>query len=78
MKINARGQISISSELRQKLGLKPGTEVEFEIVAQGLLIHKKHQQDKAEQIQSQIELMSGQGDIDISTDQVLRLTRGAN
>lgn len=76
MKINARGQISIPSELRKKLGLKPGMEIEMEIVAQGLLIHKKNQQDQQDKVRSLIERMSGQGDIDLSTNQILQMTRG--
>jgi AbrB family looped-hinge helix DNA binding protein len=41
MKIGDRGQVTIPREFREKLGLKPHTEVEFEIAHGRLMIKKK-------------------------------------
>ena len=41
MKIGERGQITIPKELRDKFGLKPETEVEFQIVNNSILLRKK-------------------------------------
>ncbi len=41
MKIGERGQVTIPKELREKLGLKPATEVEFQVVKNTILLRKK-------------------------------------
>lgn len=39
MRISSSGQVTIPAELRERCGLQPGTEVEFELVEGGLLLH---------------------------------------
>jgi AbrB family looped-hinge helix DNA binding protein len=41
MKIGERGQVTIPKELRHKFGLKPETEVEFQVVNNAILLRKK-------------------------------------
>jgi AbrB family looped-hinge helix DNA binding protein len=41
MKVGERGQVTIPKELREKFGLKPETEVEFQIVNNSILLRKK-------------------------------------
>jgi AbrB family looped-hinge helix DNA binding protein len=41
MKIGERGQVTIPKELREKFGLKPKTEVEFQVVDNSILLRKK-------------------------------------
>ncbi len=41
MKIGERGQVTIPKELREKFGLKPETEVEFQVVNNSILLRKK-------------------------------------
>lgn len=41
MKIGERGQVTIPKDLREKFGLKPETEVEFQVVNNTLLLRKK-------------------------------------
>ena len=41
MKIGERGQVTIPKDLREKFGLKPETEVEFQVVNNALLLRKK-------------------------------------
>ncbi|GMR24727.1 MAG: hypothetical protein BMS9Abin37_3320 [Acidobacteriota bacterium] len=38
--ISAKGQITVPAELREKLGLTPGTRVEFELRKGGVLVRK--------------------------------------
>jgi antitoxin PrlF len=40
--ISAKGQITVPKAVRDTLGLRPGTRVEFELVAQGALLRKGH------------------------------------
>jgi AbrB family looped-hinge helix DNA binding protein len=41
MRIGERGQVTIPKDLREKFGLKPETEVEFQVVNDSILLRKK-------------------------------------
>ena len=41
MKIGERGQVTIPKDLRERFGLKPETEVEFQVVNNSILLRKK-------------------------------------
>ncbi len=41
MKIGERGQVTIPKDLRDRFGLKPETEVEFQVVDNSILLRKK-------------------------------------
>ena len=41
MKIGERGQVTIPKDLREQLGLKPETEVEFQVVDNSIVLRKK-------------------------------------
>jgi len=40
--ISAKGQITVPKAVRDELGLRPGTRVEFELTALGALLRKGH------------------------------------
>ena len=40
--ISAKGQITVPKAVRDKLGLRPGTQVEVELTAEGALLRKGH------------------------------------
>ena len=40
--ISSKGQITVPKAVRDKLGLRPGTRVEFELTAQGAWLRKGH------------------------------------
>lgn len=40
--ISTKGQITVPKQLRDKLGLRPGTTVEFELAEGGVLMRKGH------------------------------------
>ena len=40
--ISSKGQITVPKALRQKLGLRAGTRVEFELTVEGVLLRKGH------------------------------------
>jgi len=40
--ISAKGQITVPKAVRDELGLRPGTTVEFELTAEGALLRKGH------------------------------------
>ncbi len=41
MKIGERGQVTIPKDLRERFGLKPETEVEFQVVNNSILLRKR-------------------------------------
>lgn len=38
--ISSKGQVTVPAEVREQLGLVPGTPVEFELTAEGVLLRK--------------------------------------
>ena len=40
--ISSKGQITVPKAVRDKLGLRPGVRVEFEVTAEGALLRKGH------------------------------------
>jgi AbrB family looped-hinge helix DNA binding protein len=41
MKVGERGQVTIPKEIRDRFGIVPATEVEFDVLANSILIRKK-------------------------------------
>jgi AbrB family looped-hinge helix DNA binding protein len=77
MKITTKGQVTIPVEIREKLGLLPNSEVEFEVVGQTVRIRKVRRAEGAgHRGMSIVQRMRGRGSIRMTTDQILALTRG--
>lgn len=74
MKITTKGQVTIPQHLRRKLGLFPGTEVRFE-EADGCAVIRPTM-TKREIIEERIRRVAGTADQGLSTDEIMRLTRG--
>ena len=70
MRVTQKGQVTIPLEVRRALGIAPGTEVRFELDAgTARLIPDR---DRAA---TEIARIRGSGDVDLSTDEILALTR---
>jgi AbrB family looped-hinge helix DNA binding protein len=74
MKITTKGQVTIPADIRDELGLLPYTEVEFEIRGQTVVIRKADQNRRRGR--RVVEHLRGRGDVRMSTDEILKLTRG--
>lgn len=74
MKINSKGQVTIPRRLRSKFGLLPNTEVVFEETADCVAIRPK--MSKRTQIEERLRRVRGVADGGLSTNEVMRLTRG--
>jgi AbrB family looped-hinge helix DNA binding protein len=78
MRITSKGQVTIPKGIRDEFGLLPGTEVEF-IVKGGQVKVRKLEGDRTRGQETVERLKSASGgDIDMSTDEIMRLTRGEN
>ncbi len=74
MRVTSKGQVTIPIEIREKLGLLPDSEVEFEIVGHAVRIKKTH--GRQGRGRSLVARLRGRGSVRMSTDQILALTRG--
>lgn len=70
MRVTRKGQVTIPLEVRRALGIGPGSEVRFDLDHQGarLVVDR----DRAA---SEITRVRGAGDLDLTTDEILALTR---
>lgn len=76
MRITTKGQVTIPIEIREKLGLLPNTEVEFEIDREGVRLRKVTRTGRLSRGQALVEHMRGRGTRRITTDEIMKLTRG--
>ena len=75
MRITSKGQVTIPVEIRQRAGLLPNTEVTFEYDGKAVrLMRSKHQ--KASRGERLVARLRGTGDIKMTTDEIMALTRG--
>lgn len=75
MRITSKGQVTIPMEIREKLGLLPNTEVEFTIDREAVRITKAKSgvRSRGREI---VEHMRGRATSGLTTDQIMKLTRG--
>lgn len=76
MRITSKGQVTIPADLRQKAGFLPETEVEFRFEEGVLTLVKAKTSKKATRGAKLIAHLKGKGDVTMSTDQIMSLTRG--
>lgn len=69
--------MTIPVEIRERLGLLPDTEVEFEVVGQAVRMRKvRRARAKGRRGKSIVARLRGRGAVRMSTDEILALTRG--
>ena len=77
MHVTSKGQVTIPQDIRNRLGLLPHTEVEFEMAGDHARI-RKARQGAGESTRGRLVLVAlrGTGDVRMSTDEIMALTRG--
>ncbi|NBX29404.1 AbrB/MazE/SpoVT family DNA-binding domain-containing protein [bacterium] len=74
MKITSKGQVTIPQELRERTGLMPGCEVEFSEGRDGrVYLTKRTGAARGRKI---VEGLRARTTVRMTTDEILRLTRG--
>ena len=69
--------MTIPVEIREKLGLLPNTEVEFEVVGKAVRMRKvRRAGGTGRRGKSIVERLRGRGSVRMTTDEILALTRG--
>lgn len=76
MHITSKGQVTIPQEIRNRLGLLPNTEVEFELAADHARIRKSSRRGaQTARAQLVIQALRGTADAGMTTDEIMALTR---
>jgi AbrB family looped-hinge helix DNA binding protein len=75
MRITSKGQVTIPIELREKMGLLPDTEVQFEIKGDAVRI-KRAPRSSSRRPRGLINSMQRKATVEMTTDEILALTRG--
>jgi AbrB family looped-hinge helix DNA binding protein len=73
MRLTTKGQVTIPLAIRERLGLMPNSEVEFEVVGDSVRIRKAKQQSRGRDL---VARMRGRATTGVTTAQIMALTRG--
>lgn len=75
MRITSKGQVTIPADIRAKAGLMPDTEVEFSFDGKTVRIApaRTKKQSRGARL---VALLRGQGDVKLTTDEIMAMTRG--
>ena len=75
--ITVKGQVTIPKRLREYLGIRPGTGVEFEVNAGGdVLVRKAGRPARRDRPRSRFAALRGTRKTGMSTDEIMNLLRG--
>ena len=75
MKITTKGQVTIPQDIRERLGLFPHTEVDFEVQGDAVVLKKASTRRRGRRV---VEHLRGRGNVQMSTEEILALTRGGD
>jgi antitoxin PrlF len=70
-KVTTKGQITIPLEIRERLGIYPGSTVEFELVDGGVLVRRS--KGRGAEL---VARLRGTATTGMTTDEIMELTRG--
>lgn len=80
MKLTSKCQVTVPLAVREKLGLFPGSEVEFVVDGDAAKLvkagRKKGTMSRGERIVARAVANKGTVNLDLTTDQIMALTRG--
>jgi AbrB family looped-hinge helix DNA binding protein len=76
MRITSKGQVTIPVAIREKAGLWPGTEVDFELRDDSVCIVRAKAPKGETRGERAVRLLRGSATVKMSTDEIMALTRG--
>jgi AbrB family looped-hinge helix DNA binding protein len=71
--VTTKGQVTIPKPVRDRLGIKPGSTVDFELAPDGSVVLVKR---GAGRRRSRFEALRGRAGKGLTTDEIMALTRG--
>ena len=75
MRVTSKGQVTIPADIRERAGLLPHTDVEFILEGRHVRIVRKRGGTKQSRGARLIARLRGSGDVAMSTDEIMALTR---
>ena len=80
-RLTSKGQVTIPKRVRDYLGLKPGSTVEFAVTGEGQVLVKTADAEKTtetqkERLEKALAALPGSDKFPVTTDELMRLTRG--
>ncbi len=75
MRITSKGQVTIPADIRERAGLLPNTEVEFEFDGKVVRIVPAAKMSRNSRGARLVAHLRGRGDVSMTTDAILALTR---
>jgi AbrB family looped-hinge helix DNA binding protein len=76
MRITSKGQVTIPVEIRERLGLLPNSEVEFEVEGNAVRIRKARGRKRSGRGRSIVQHLRSRATSGMTTDEIMALTRG--
>ena len=76
MRITSKGQVTIPVAIREKAGLMPNTEVEFDYDGKTVHIRPASHKKRLSRGEQLVAHMRGRANAGMSTDEIMALTRG--
>ena len=78
--VTSKGQVTIPKKVRERLGIGPGTPVDFEPTADGriMLVRKGARAAGTGRGRSRFAALRGSATVKLSTRQIMALTRGGD
>jgi AbrB family looped-hinge helix DNA binding protein len=76
MRITSKGQVTIPVGIREKAGLLPGTEVDFELKGDSVRIVRAKAPKGETRGERAVRLLRGSGSGKMTTDEIITLMRG--
>ncbi len=77
MTLTSKGQVTIPQDIREKLGLLPGTRVVFDVVGDSVRIRKAGEQGRGAALIDRMRAVGRRaGRPRLTTDEIMALTRG--
>jgi AbrB family looped-hinge helix DNA binding protein len=76
MRITSKGQVTIPVAIREKAGLLPHTEVDFELDGDAVRIVRAKAPHKETRGERAVRLLRGSGTVRMTTDEIMTLMRG--
>lgn len=73
--LTVKGQVTIPKRVRDHLGIKPGSAVEFEVDAKGEVVLRKAGRN-SRRSRSRFAAIRGSASVKLRTEEILSLTRG--
>jgi AbrB family looped-hinge helix DNA binding protein len=73
-KVTTKGQVTIPLEIRDRLGIHPGSVVEFELVDDAVVLRKRP--DGGGRGAALVARLRGRATTSMTTDEIMELTRG--